>query len=124
MPVINISLKVIIWILWATIFIAVFFYRIYLPSDTPVEASDIDLYFLTVLIMPAVVCCAIRWLAIPRIKNMFVMLITVFIGVTFAEAITFYGLYLFDGYLDVFFILSLIMIIQFIPIYLHKKHNK
>jgi len=116
----NGILKAATWIVWGSIFFSLFFYRIYLWGDVS-SGSHIDVFFLTMLLVPFLGSLFIRWYLIRKTRNLFVLLILTIAGSAIGESLGFYGIFLFHGHRDLFFIASIVSVGQFIPLYMHRR---
>ena len=115
------TFKVIIWIVWGAFFYSLFMYRAFLsPADQP-AADGTGLLAILFLAIPVAGAIALRWQVLPRLKNLSAILLVVILGSALGEMLIFFGLFLFPEHVDLFFAASVLMIAQFIPIYLHQK---
>lgn len=115
--------RIIMWILWCCHCCALICYRLFLVESTHNTCSltfPVDVFALGMYSAPVALTLLIRWLVIPRITHPFVTLIPFLFGLSFAEALTFYGLYLFQPHFTLFFCTSCILLLQFMPIWKQK----
>jgi hypothetical protein len=123
---IDLVFRKIMWLLWIYLAAALPFKWIYLAGDTPSTDSmgPVGLFMGSMYFGSLLITLVLRWVVIPRIPVFPLTIIPFFIGVIVAVSISFYGIFLFDEYLSVFFITSCLALLQFIPIFGIKKANK
>ncbi len=110
--------KIVFWAIWAALSWSVVVYRVFLPGVVGESNSMPAVMMWPFLLVPAAIAIVCRWVVIPKQKQLPQQLVTSIIGLAMAESISFYGLFLFTPQLDLFFVVSLIMVLQFMPIYL------
>lgn len=112
--------KVVVWLVWASMFSVLFLYRLFLGSDRDQE-TDTGAFMWTMLFLPALLCLVLRWIILPKAKDISAIIPIVIIGLFAGESISFFGYILFPGYQDLFFAVSVVMVAQFAPTYLLRK---
>lgn len=111
------------WLIWVYHLGGLFFYRAYLLGLDSGDNGNGQgaVVKLVMLILPAGLCLLLRWWTIPRIKSLWVMLLTLILGVMIGRAISLYGIILFSEWRAAFFWISVLMVAQFAPTYLMRK---
>lgn len=101
---------------WLSMLLA---YRVLLVGDGPnIDSLPSVSWFVVVMYTWPVVCTvALRWFVIPRIKTFSLTIIPFFLGIVLAMSLAFYGIYLFEGFLTVFFVTACLATLQFIPLF-------
>jgi len=117
----------VLWVIWFAMLSAVFFYQFGigrgLPhgSNLPSAAAPPAVYL---AIAQVAVASLIRWLVIPRAKEIPKILVLMIIGLALSEAVEFFGLFLVprdqpETKLSLW-ILSILSIAQFAPVYANR----
>ena len=116
--------KLVWWVLWAAFQTAVFFYYFFLarPVAGDRHAQDSSLVWLAGAV-PFFASGIVRWMVLPVIKNAQTALPAFIIGIAFAEATCFLGIFVFAGHTLPLFILSVLGIFQFIPLYVSRFYR-
>ncbi len=106
------------WVLWAVFQTSPFYYHTYLCLPHANQTSTVaDSPAWIAGLIPLLFSILIRWLILPRVKIPQAALATAIIGIAFAESTSFMGIYIYSSREHLFFILSLLGILQFIPFY-------
>ena len=121
----------VIWVIWFSMFVAVFIYQFALGGGIPVgDNAHEQKLDVAVIISAAMLLAAlpIRWLLIPRANAAGKILVLMIIGLALSEAVEFQGLFLVSadqpGTKRMLWILSLASIVQFAPIYALSSRQK
>ncbi len=110
---------IVLWVIWASIFSALFFYRSFLEGSF--EGSGMlaenpsllwGLYGGTL-----VIAFSLRFFLLTRARKLQQALTLMIIGLAVSESLTFYGLFLFPEYLDLMFYTSVVLVFVYIPTY-------
>jgi len=108
------------WVLWIAFMVGIFQIYYFLgivggAHHVPKPAPD---PFIAALgLIPVGLSVLIRWGALPRIQNAQTALAFFVVGIAFAEASCFIGLFVFPAFKEAFFIFSVLGIAQFIPFF-------
>ena len=116
MKIVTICSICLAWLIWIAILAATFLYQLYLKGDTESGHGLFEVFPLGLLLVPAAVSAAIRWLLIPRLSHPLIVLVLAVVGLAIADSISLYGIFLFGSHRLLFFFVGLMCIIQFIPI--------
>lgn len=111
---------IVIWVLWLSFATALVMYRIMLAGKATNTRSLIapDTIFAWVCyVIPIAVVLALRWLAIPRLREPFLVLPVFVVGIAFAETLTFFGLFLFPAQFRLFYLTSWLLFVQLMPMW-------
>ncbi|WP_269542854.1 hypothetical protein [Cerasicoccus fimbriatus] len=114
----NQPTKAVFWMVWGSLSAAVVAYRFFLYNENP-EPVLPAVMLAPMLFVPVIIAAACRWFFIPRLKQMQQILVASIIGIAMGESISFYGYFLFPPYQDLFFVVSLLMVLQYMPTYLN-----
>ena len=121
----------VIWVIWFSMFVAVFIYQFALGGGIPVgENAHEQKMDVPVIISAAMLLAAlpIRWLLIPRANASGKLLVLMIIGLALSEAVEFQGLFLVSaeqpGTKRMLWMLSLASIVQFAPLYALSSRHK
>lgn len=115
---------IMLWTIWFSLVGAIVYYQFKFGGGW-LSGKDtglaVPLPVSSVTIGSLVAAAVIRWLFIPRTKDIRRLLILMVVGLALSEAVAFYSIFLFGRDLPEtkmeFFILSLLSAFQFIPIY-------
>lgn len=111
---------IVLWVLWCAFASALVVYRNMLAgkaADThSITAPDTIPAWLCFAI-PIMIVLPLRWLVIPRLRTPFLVLPVFLVSVAFAEALTFFGLFLFPAQFSFFYIASWLMLVQVMPLW-------
>ena len=120
---------IVFWIIWACLFLAIIIIQYRYGGGIPEgeDAEDpIRAVFLALGYGDIFVATAIRWFLIPKTKSVDKLFVLLVIGLALSQAVEYYGLFLIGpNYPEtqmVFFVLSLVCTLQFIPTY--AKNNR
>ncbi len=117
--------KLILWVIWVSLFSSIFVYRIFLggqgvPDD--VETS-VDAFLLIMLLIPSFGSALMRWVLLPKAKDPQQVLVFAIIGMALGESLVFFGIFLFPAFETSFFVISLLAVFQFIPTYANSSSS-
>ena len=115
----NISLKIMNWLIWSFNFTGIFISRIYLTSENT-QKTEFDFYFVINFITIFLAFMFIRWLMLTKVKAILLKSFFMYIACVIAGCINYYGIY-FKQDLDLLFGLSIGLILIFAPLYLSDK---
>lgn len=121
---INTKQTMILWVVWFALFSSLFAYLFVLwPAARGAGSSAPAVLMLPMLITPAGISVFLRWFVIPGVATPQAVIITSIIGLALAESLTFYGIFLFSDYFQLFFLVSVFMVLQYIPLYAMKSQS-
>lgn len=106
------------WLVWVGIIAGLT--AIYVVQSRPPPRPPVDsLRYLP--IGPLALSCVVRWLVLPRFSGVRAFPIFV-IGLAFAEACGFFGIFLVPSLKQEYFLLSLVALVQFVPLFLRLEN--
>lgn len=122
----NTATRIIMWIIWLSLVSVLPMYRIFLStgSDRIDTFQNVSFLAVALYVFPLGLTIFLRWYLIPKIKNLLIAFIPFFIGSQVAVSLSFYGLFLFEEFLSVFFITSCLATLQFMPVFNKSNANK
>ena len=123
-PTLNTLVKLVMWIVWLSIVMSCVIFNIFLVSDdTSVNSfsRSIGGFEIGFIVLPFLFCMAYRFLLIPRVSNIFILMPMYFVGLFLAEHIVFYGIFLIKEYLIVFNILCGMATLSYMPCFIKMK---
>jgi len=110
---------IVFWALWASFQTGIFMIYHFIGSAAsnrhPSVVADSGLWLTAVV--PFAISTMIRWLVLPKVKNIQVALAVFVFGIAFAETTCFMGLFIFPTHKLELFLLSAVGIFQFIPFF-------
>jgi len=120
----NRQQQLVVWVIWGFLLCSVVVYQFALgggiPKGTDAPAAGLD-PFAVVAVVEVLIASAIRWLLLPRADAPGKILVLMIIGLALSEAAEILGLFLVSpdqpGTKLALWILSLLSVIQFIPLY-------
>ena len=119
----NVPTAIVMWVMWFAFVNATVMYRIFLVGKTAnthsITAPDTVLVWALYLI-PIVIVMSLRWLVIPRLRIPFLMMVPFVLGFAFAEALTFFGIFLFPKQFNLFYFTSWFLLLQLMPLWKRK----
>lgn len=114
----NAPTALVMWVMWCAFASALVMYRIMLVGKADNThsfiAPDTGLAWVCYAI-PIIVVLPLRWQVIPRLQAPNLILPVFLVGVAFAEAQTFFGLFLFPAQFSLFYITSWLLLVQLMP---------
>jgi hypothetical protein len=105
------------WVLWAAFQGGIFMIYHFVGHPDPAPSAAPETGPWLAAIAPFAVSVLIRFLVMPRLKSIAVALPVFIVGIAMAEFSCFLGIFIFPSHQRDLFILSVIGIFQFIPIY-------
>jgi hypothetical protein len=118
------SKALVLWIIWIAIASSVVMYQLVLGHGVPNGPNDASIPQSPIIYLAGAQLAAaagIRWFLMPKAKTIPKMLVLMIWGVAISEAVEFYGLFLIPTAHPqtklVMWILALISIFQFVPVY-------
>ena len=109
------------WILWATMLagvILIFFFLARSPVGEGLATTDSPVWLIG--LAPLVVSTVIRWLIFPTITNPQTALVLFVIGISLSEAACILGVFVWPAYQQELFALSVLGILQYMPVFARK----
>ena len=110
------------WVLWAAFMAGVPQFYIFLGRGSSTTNAQGVPEFIGVI--PFFLSAIIRWAVLPRITKPLLAFQLFIIGIAFAEATCFFGLFLIPQQKQACFVLSLIGILQFMPYFARRFYQK
>ena len=104
------------WVQWVAFLVGIFVFCAFLSrpaGDRP--ATDPSLWPITLI--PLAVSVILRWVFLPRARVLQTAYAQFVIGIAMAEAVCFFGIFLFPDRLQILFPLSVVGVFQFIPLF-------
>jgi len=114
--------KMALWVLW---FVMLSSLVIYLFTLWPAVRENIgqnppSMLMLPMLIGPVAISTFFRWFVVTGVSEAGAVLVANIIGLAMAESLAFYGMFLFPDHFQLFFLVSALMVLQYIPLYTMK----
>jgi len=114
----------VLWVIWASLFVSIFIYQFALgggiPTGSDSAASGVN-PMVWVALGQLIAASAVRWLLLPKAEAAGKKLILMIIGLSLSEGVEFYGLFLIHPDQPstklALWVLSLLSVFQFIPVY-------
>lgn len=113
--------KLVLWVIWTALFAGVFLYRHFLSRETPDRDSfegTVDAFMIILILGPTAVSVFARAIMVPEAKHSGQLLVAMILGMATAEALTFFGLFLFTAYESLFIGISIGLMLLFLPVFL------
>jgi hypothetical protein len=114
---------IVMWTLWFSFAMALVFYRFTLVrgngSNHSFTAPDTVIAWMLYLI-PIAVVLSLRWLLIPRLRNPSTTMSPFIVCFAFAEALAFFGIFLFKNQLNLFYLTAWLLVLQLMPLWKQK----
>lgn len=110
----------IMWVIWGACLTGIVIYRFSLVGSEENTKSVVMPHALggwLAYLVPVVIAVSMRWLVIPRIMNPFLAMIPFYIGISFAEALTFFGIFIFPKQFTLFYFTSWALMLQLAPLW-------
>lgn len=104
------------WVLWAAFQSGVFMFDFFLVNRDSTPAPDTSPIWMAAA-LPFVMSVVIRWGVLPRFNNAQQALPVFIVGIACAEMTCFLGIFIFPAHQRELFILSVLGIAQYIPIF-------
>jgi hypothetical protein len=112
------------WILWATFMAGVFlFYSVLGDRGTQAETPSSDSRLWWVGFVPFGVSTLLRWLVLPRLRNATTALPVFVLGIAMAEFCCFLGLFIFPAHKQDLFLLCVLGLAQYVPVFAGRFSN-
>ena len=107
----------VMWILWASFLVGIFFFQAFLVPSGRNSLPPGDAFPWPIALVPFAVSAVVRWVVLPRVRHPQQGLVCMILGIAFAEATCFFGIFLVPSHQKALFFLSLLGVFQFIPVY-------
>jgi hypothetical protein len=108
------------WIVWAAVLGGLVVIYVFLGRG-PVQPSPAgDILVNLAGLVPLFVSIVIRWLVLPRFTSLPRALPLYIVGLVLAEACGFLGIFLGGAYRDELFVLGVLGVAQFVPVFAHR----
>lgn len=121
------GMRIFFWFSWLAIFSSLFIYQFFLGKGIPRgedAAEALNAAYYAICFGSILISIFIRWILIPKIKSISLIMILFFVGISFSESVVFYEIFLIGPKYPetqmIFFILSVMSTFQFIPTFLEK----
>ena len=109
--------KLILWIIWGALLMALVSYGIFLRTENP-QKEVIEPLLLVMLLAPLLGSLAMRVFFLPRHRDPAQVLVYFVVGMALAEGIAFIGLFLYPYFQDVAIALSAGAMLTFVPAFI------
>lgn len=110
----------VLWAIWFSVLVALVYYRMLLvgpgANTKSIVMPGTPAAWLLYLISIGI-ALGVRWLVIPRIGNPFRTLVPFIVGIAFAEALTFFGIFIFPKQFTLFYFTSWVLVLQLAPLW-------
>jgi len=109
------------WMIWLAMQAGIFGMYFVLertPLQQPVESP-----FWIAGFIPLIASSVIRWVVIPKISVPQIAFPLFIVGIAMAEGLTFFGVFVFPAQKELFFLLSVVGIYQFIPTFARRFYK-
>ena len=108
------------WVLWASFLCGIIQFYLFLGTKQPPPTTKPSIATAFLGLIPFFVSGIIRWVVLPRMRSANAAFPLFIVGIAFAEAVCFFGLFLFPAYKLEFSVISFIGIAQFAPFFARK----
>lgn len=108
------------WIIWAGVLQGLVVIYFFLGRGPVEPATDGNVLFNLIGLVPLFVSIVIRWLVLPRFTDLKRALVPYIVGLALAEACGLLGIFLGGPYRDDLFALGVLGVAQFVPIFVGK----
>lgn len=118
--------SIVIWLFWSMFAVSLIFYRIALvgtADNTHSITAPQSVSGWLAYIIPIGLTLPIRWLVIPRLRNPLLVLIPFIAGLAAAEALMFLGIFIFKAQFSLFFLTSVLLLLQMMPLWKPKTNE-
>ena len=106
------------WMLWLAFQTGGFFFYQFLGgSGSPATAEDSGSSLWAMGFVPFAASAIVRWIILPRLRSATTSLPLFVVGIALAETCCFLGLFIFPAHKQELFVLSVVGIAQFVPIF-------
>ena len=106
------------WVIWAAILNGLVMIYYFLGRGPAEPAADGDILVNLIGLVPLFVSIVIRWLVLPRFTDLKRALVLYIVGLALAEACGLLGIFLGGPYRDDLFVLGVLGVAQFVPLFL------
>ncbi len=118
---IEANMKVTLWVVWLVMLSSVIFQLVFIwPNFGAQEQALPPLAILPMVMAPIGIAVFVRWFVIPGVTTAQAVLTASIIGLAMGESLAIYGVFLFPDYFKPLFVISVLMILQYIPLYAFK----
>jgi len=108
--------RCLIWLIWIASILSLIIYRAILGDAQ--DAMNVDYRIFVLLSLLGFLCLFFRWVLMPKLDNLYLILCVFILGILSGEIVIIYGYYVYPKYSDHIFIISLFLIGQYIPLFL------
>ena len=118
-----IVVRILMWLAWCFSAVQLVFDRTFLVGSshrTHAVAQSWSPSSLALYLVPIVLALSMRWWVIPRLRNPLMGLIALVFGLSFGNALAFFGIFIVPQHFDLFFWTSLLLLLQFAPLWREK----
>ena len=112
--------KLILWIIWGALLMALVSYGIFLRTENP-EKEAIEPLLLVMFLAPLLGSLGMRVFFLPRHRDPAQVLVYFVVGMALAEGIAFIGLFLYPYFQDVAIALSAGAMLTFVPAFIKQE---
>jgi len=110
--------QIVLWVLWFAFLNGIVMFRIFLAKPLPPGAApQPDAFPWAISLLPVLLSVAVRWALLPRAQFVQQGLVYMVLGLAFAEASSFLGIFLTPSHLDLICGASFLGAFQFAPLW-------
>ena len=116
----------VLWVMWCAFAACLVFYRLMLVgprADTHSIRAPDSAFEWVCYIIPIVVVMSLRWLLIPQLQVSAAVVAPFVVGCAAAEALTFFGIFLFPKQFTLYFLTSWLLLFQLMPLWKKQPSN-
>ena len=116
--------KVFMWLGWAWLCMTSVLFSLYLAGESDAVnsfARPISFFELGLMIGPFAIWMSWRFMLLPRVCNPWVQMVLYGVGAFFSQQIMLYGIFLVEDYQAIFYALSTVAMIAYIPHWIRPK---
>jgi hypothetical protein len=103
------------WVLWFAFQVGICVMYKFLHRQPPLPSDDSSLWLIATI--PALMSTSLRWAVLPRLDDPAKALPVIILGIAFAEATAFLGIFIFPAHHWELFLAAFAGIAQWVPIY-------
>ena len=109
--------KLVLWAVWGAILSFVLVVPL-LFATGEVEESELEILHIALLAGPLAISVVLRWIILPKALSFGAMTPIFIAGLAIAESLVFLGLFVAPAFADLFTVVSILAVIQYIPLFI------
>lgn len=111
------AFRLILWVIWASFLGSLFVYKIVFTFGIETDWSTFGVLPLGILVISAAASLGMRLLLLPKFKEPGKLLPIFVVGLALAEVPAFFGFFVFPAVSIAFFVISVGLVLTFLPIF-------